>query len=212
MANTDVVAYPEEDTTAWTGSSIESLPPAAGDTYGSKTVVGTDNLDGTFTYAVTGGTITAHPGGRLTWTFTGSTDLELEMQFRDDSTGVITEWTARIRKSPLFTGTISDPSWTEGVAISTIDVSTNFAPNDNTTYSIVSGSLPPGVSLNTSNGQITGTPTSSGSYSNVQIRATRYGLVDNTNLFMPVVASVGGDVPKVGTVRGHRRRPMRGMF
>ena len=54
-----------------------------------------------------------------------------------------------------------------GVAYSD-DVSASGSPTP--TYSVSSGSLPPGLSLNTNNGNLTGTPTTSGTY-NFTLRA-----------------------------------------
>jgi len=63
-------------------------------------------------------------------------------------------------------------SFDEGVAISTITLSATS--NSAVTYAIQSGSLPSGLSLNTSNGQITGTPgsVSADTTSTFTVRAT----------------------------------------
>ena len=52
----------------------------------------------------------------------------------------------------------------EDVAMSTATVSATDADGDTVTYAIQSGSLPSGVSLNTANGQITGTPNVNDTY------------------------------------------------
>lgn len=62
---------------------------------------------------------------------------------------------------PVVSG--GSTSGTVGTAFS-YDLST-LATNSPTSFSITGGSLPPGLSLNTSTGDITGTPTTAGSYS-----------------------------------------------
>jgi len=52
----------------------------------------------------------------------------------------------------------------EDVAISTITVSATDADSDTVAYSVQSGSLPTGLSLNSSNGEITGTPNVNDTY------------------------------------------------
>lgn len=59
-----------------------------------------------------------------------------------------------------------------GKAITTQSVSSTGGPVD--TYTVQTGSLPPGLSLNSSSGDITGTPTQSGTYT-FTIRATNEG-------------------------------------
>lgn len=71
-----------------------------------------------------------------------------------------------------FTGTVPAQSGTVGTAYSALALAGYFGGTQTPfTYAVFSGSLPPGLSLNTSTGQITGTPTTAGSYSAV-IRAT----------------------------------------
>ncbi len=66
--------------------------------------------------------------------------------------------------TPVVTTATSSPTGTVGVAVSTFNLSGVFS-NSPTSYALVSGSLPTGLSLNTSTGAITGTPTTAGSFS-----------------------------------------------
>lgn len=84
--------------------------------------------------------------------------------------------------TPTFTdSTVSSPA-TLGVSYSDGVAATNA-----TSYSVASGSLPSGLSLNTSSGAITGTPTAQGSYT-FAIRATSSTStsVDTSNLTIVV--------------------------
>lgn len=71
-----------------------------------------------------------------------------------------------------FTGTVPGQTGTVGAASTLLALATYFSGGTSPyTYSVTTGSLPPGLSLNTSTGQITGTPTTAGSYA-ATIRAT----------------------------------------
>ncbi|UEG49375.1 YDG domain-containing protein [Ferruginibacter lapsinanis] len=65
---------------------------------------------------------------------------------------------------PAVTTATSSPTGTVGTAVSTFNLSGVFSGGP-TSYALASGSLPPGLSLNTSTGAITGTPTTAGSFS-----------------------------------------------
>ena len=71
-----------------------------------------------------------------------------------------------------FAGTVPNQTGTEGAAFS-LDVSTYFSGTETPfAYSVQSGTLPAGLSLNTSTGVISGTPTTAGASSGIVIRAT----------------------------------------
>jgi len=71
-----------------------------------------------------------------------------------------------------FTGTVGSQSGTEGTAFS-LGLSTYFSGTETPfAYSVQSGTLPAGLSLNTSTGVISGTPTTAGVSSGIVIRAT----------------------------------------
>lgn len=72
-----------------------------------------------------------------------------------------------------------DPEWEDNLIADTMRLNTPYSdavnglavPGDSYTYSILSGALPTGISLNSSTGAITGTPTVLGSYT-FTVRAT----------------------------------------
>lgn len=66
----------------------------------------------------------------------------------------------------VFTGTVPAQNGTVGTASSALALASYFSGGTAPySYSISAGSLPPGLSLHASTGQITGTPTTAGSYS-----------------------------------------------
>lgn len=75
--------------------------------------------------------------------------------------------------SPVaFSGTVPAQSGTVGTAYTPLALASYFTGSFTPyTYSVFSGALPGGLSLNTSTGEITGTPTTAGSFSAV-VRAT----------------------------------------
>lgn len=76
--------------------------------------------------------------------------------------------------SPVWSTAASLPNFTKDVSYSTTIVATDADAGSSISYSIVSGSLPSGLSLNSSNGVISGTPTVSGTYT-FTVRATDSG-------------------------------------
>ena len=84
---------------------------------------------------------------------------------------------------PIFSGTITTQNWSNGVPAS-LDISTYFQSDlpEPITYTVVAGSLPSGLSLNSSTGLIDGTPdtVSSGT---LQVQCTNEVGTDTTNLF-----------------------------
>lgn len=70
-----------------------------------------------------------------------------------------------INNTPIWSTSVGSVGTVyENNAISTITLSATDPESSSITYSIVSGSLPTGLTLNTSNGQITGTPAVNDSY------------------------------------------------
>lgn len=95
-------------------------------------------------------------------------------------------------EAPSFSGTISVPALTQGVAMSPVTTASLFADvdaGDAGTYSAV-GSWPPGVTVNASTGVISGTPSAAGTYSGLQVRRTDVGslTVDSTAFTITVTA------------------------
>lgn len=83
----------------------------------------------------------------------------------------------------VVTTTYPAPSFTDSsissVASTIASYSDGVSASNTTSYSVFSGSLPPGINLNTSTGAITGTPATQGTY-NFVIRATGPGGTANT--------------------------------
>lgn len=96
---------------------------------------------------------------------TNSTGLHIASFTADDTIGG--------GSTPVaFTGTVSDQTGTEGTAFS-LDTSTYFSGTETPfSYSVQAGTLPTGLSLNSSTGVISGTPTTAGVSSGIVIRAT----------------------------------------
>lgn len=98
--------------------------------------------------------------------------------------------TAAANTSPSFTGpSIDNISGTEGVALTPVDVSAKFFDSESgLTFSTV-GSWPAGVTVSSA-GVISGTPTTAGTYTSLQVRATDAGaLTADSNAFSITVAA-----------------------
>lgn len=90
-----------------------------------------------------------------------------------------------------LTGTIPTQNATEGTPFS-VDLSTYFSGTETPfTYAVQSGTLPTGLTLNSSTGEITGTPTTPGTASGIVIRATDGNLdtADSNSFSIDVAAS-----------------------
>ncbi len=78
---------------------------------------------------------------------------------------------------------LTPPSWTDntlGPFQATIVYSDGVSATNSPTYSVSSGSLPGGISLNTGTGAVTGTPTTAGSYSFTLRAANGDGVIDQS--------------------------------
>jgi hypothetical protein len=154
--------------TSW---NISGVPPglsASGTTGAMVTISGTPTGFGSYS-------ITATP--RNSDNTDGDTQI-ISFNILDASLS----WTDQILATSLATQGIS---YSDGVSVASGPV---------VTYSIFSGSLPPGVSLNSSTGAITGTPTTAGTY-NFAVRATNGSSETiNTSTLTITVAAAGGYV------------------
>lgn len=85
--------------------------------------------------------------------------------------------------------TFTPPVWTDNTIVNTFVVGTSYsdsvAATNSPSYSVTSGTLPAGISINSITGAITGTPTTSGDYSFV---------ISATNSFGSVSVTYGGEV------------------
>lgn len=101
--------------------------------------------------------------------------LHYNRSLTDQEIADITTWLEGeyIDSSVAFSGTVPDQNGTRNSAITSLDLSTYFT-GDGTpfTYAVTAGTLPTGLSLNTSTGVISGTPTGHGPWLNVQVTAT----------------------------------------
>ena len=104
---------------------------------------------------------------------------------------------------PSFPPTFSNPPvWIDnsiyGFAAKGQSYSDGVSATNSPTYSVVSGSLPPGISLNSSTGAITGTPTVVGLYS-FTVRATNSDGYVETSLSLEVILTFSVGMT-VGTI------------
>jgi large repetitive protein len=104
------------------------------------------------------------------------------------TTGRWTAFTIAIRPAdaapPTFSGTIANQTPTEGSAITAIAGSSFFSSGAApTSYSMQGCTLPAGISLNTSTGEISGTPTAPVNVTGCMLRGTNAAGSTNSNTF-----------------------------
>lgn len=106
-------------------------------------------------------------------------------------TGTLSATNAQGTITTSFSVVIWSPvSWTDSTIVTngqksvaySDDVSASGTPTP--TYSVSSGSLPPGLSLNSSNGNLTGTPTTAGSYTFTLRAAHSYNNTTSSKTFV----------------------------
>ncbi|UAY51961.1 beta strand repeat-containing protein [Ferruginibacter albus] len=107
-------------------------------------------------------------------------------------TGDFDNYTVTVTPAPVVTNSVLTASGTNGVAFSTYTITaTNFPTSYNAT------GLPTGLSINTSNGQITGTPSVGGTF-NVTISATNAGGTRSKTLVI-TLAKANSTISVTGT-------------
>jgi hypothetical protein len=142
-----------------------SLPNATQGTTYNQTVTASGGT-GPCTYSVSAGALPAglslNPStGAITGVPTGSGDSNFTIQALDSAGNIGTRaYTVNVGTNSLSLSPATLPPGTQGTPYSqTVTASGGTGPY---TYSITAGSLPTGLSLNSSTGGITGTPTGSG--------------------------------------------------
>lgn len=131
---------------------------------------------GTWTYT---GTVTDVSGFGWAGVFEGSistTSGQGPVDYEYFSVGTGTDSAPRPTSDPAeisFSGSVPAQSWVEDSAITPLDLSTYFA-GDLTpfSYAVTTGTLPAGLSLNSSTGVISGTPTTPASAASIVVTAT----------------------------------------
>lgn len=121
-----------------------------------------------------------------------------------DNTGAIVDAPVVIGAvtAPVSAGGLADSSFVQDIAISAINVASDFT-GDDITYALAptSASLPAGLSLAT-NGQITGTPTTPAAEVNIVVRATNAGGYADTAFGVTVTVFAAIEILSVPTAPG----------
>ncbi len=146
-----------------------SVPSAVEGNYVSRYLVATGGV-APYSWKLQSGSlpagVTLSPAGRLSGTPSGNGIAAFTLAVTDSAGPVANVATAAVSMvvsppQPLTTQTAALPDGTVGGAYyASVDASGGLTPY---TWSIASGDLPPGLSLDPSNGSITGTPTAAGS-------------------------------------------------
>lgn len=102
--------------------------------------------------------------------------------------------------APTFSGpNIGDQSGTVGVALSANTISDSFSDSDALTFSAI-GSWPAGVTVSSA-GVISGTPTTDGTYANLQVRATDTAAQTvDSDVFSFTISAAGTDASAAGAI------------
>ncbi len=127
------------------------------------------------------GAITGTPTTQGTYNFTA--------QVEDSNGDIATNSNCSITVAPALALACASSSAEVGVPYSSALVASGGAPSY--TYSISSGSLPPGLTLNTSTGTITGTPTTQGTYNyTAKVVDSDGGSITNTSCSIAVAPAL----------------------
>jgi uncharacterized repeat protein (TIGR02543 family) len=136
-----------------------------------------------FAQATVSGTPTAYGTASFTVTpYNADSETPGGVSFEIEVLDASLVWSSAVLASSVAT---QDTSYSDGVSV---------VEGPTVTYSIIEGSLPPGITLNTSTGELTGTPTVPDTY-NFKIRATNASdeTLDTSTLTI-TVESAGGYV------------------
>ena len=170
--NSVAVNYANSWTVSWSPSAPSGLTFNQGtSTTGSSTstLTGTPTVYGTYTLSIT--PVNADGISGATYSY----DIEIA--------DVALAWSDQVLASSIATESVS---YTDGVSV---------VSGPTTTYSEkVANSLPPGLSINSSTGAITGTPTTAGSYDFVIVATNGTGETIETSTLTITVEAAGGYV------------------
>ncbi len=140
--------------------SSGALPTGLSLDANSGAITGTPSIAGAFTFTIQATDANSNTGSR--------------------------SYTVSVDPAPLTVNPSSLPNGSQGVAYSqTVTASGGTAPY---TYAVLSGALPTGLSLNTSNGAITGTPTVAGAF-NFTISATDANSITGSQAYTVNIAA-----------------------
>ncbi len=188
-------------TTSATGPNISSISPTSGPSSGgtSVTITGTNFVSGATVLfggaAATGVTVSSATQIRATTPAHSAGAVDVQVRNPDGQTATRTGGFTFI--APLQITTASLPGGAVGASYSaTLAATGGVSPYS---WSVVSGQLPPGLSLQATTGQISGTPTQAGAFSfTIQVRDS--SLQTATRAFTINIAT--GTVPLQITTSG----------
>lgn len=152
--------------------------------------------------------------GVISGTPTGAANLDLQVRATDTGTNTAVtnvfalDITAATPVS--FTGTIPAISGTQNTAITPVNTSTYFSGSLTPfTYSLFSGTLPTGVTLNSSTGVISGTPTVSFT-GNIVVRATDTGsnVVNSNSIAVNIAAATVDGTITLADLKNNTATPL----
>ncbi len=167
---------------AWAGQSYSATMTATGGTGHYTFSVVSGSLPAGLTLNSSTGTISGTPTTPGTYTFT-SKALDSNGNSDTDSCTIVVQGTA----IHMSCGSCGAGNGYLGMGYSSSVQATGGSGSY--TYSIVSGSLPPGLTLNTSTGLISGTPTTAGSYTVTTKAVDSYGNWDTTTCSINILQS-----------------------
>lgn len=163
-------SFSATNATNWVISGVPSGLSTSGTSGATVTVSGTPTVYGNYT-------VTATP-------YQSDGDAGTTQYISISIDDVTLSWSDQLLASSTV---VQNQSYSDGVSV---------VAGPTTTYSIASGSLPAGITLNTSTGAITGTPTTPGSYSFV-IRATNGTSETLDTNTLSITVEVAGGYAKV---------------
>lgn len=166
----------------FTGPNIDDITVTVNTSIGSNDYSGRFSDSDALTFSIVGtlpagvtlssaGVLSGTPTETGTFASLAVRATDTASQTVDSDTFTITVNAAGGNSAPTFSGpNIGNMTLAEDVAMSPVDVSARFSDSDALTFSAV-GSWPAGVTVSSA-GVISGTPTTSGTYASLAVRAT----------------------------------------